>query len=642
MGHFDNNLVDQFQSFLSIALDKKSMSVAQSHDVVSRHLYDIVDAMHHGAPTAFIKQPMILRLFSKFHQMILSMPDPSTASNLKKAGKIKRDNDVKWKMICDLIEQLLSYLHQHDLMPSAFVWTDLIRDRLLLQSTTNHIDSARNAILLCRILLVLGDDLFRDHRDQFLRNECTQFLVHFLIDFVPRDFKKYDEYNDLHTMQDMEDALKLIARYTDGTDHKTEQQRIYPHDSKLDASSSTVYSASVGSDGSKLEKPNDSMDDTMNGTDGPQWERKEVSNGLNDGNGMKRDTVTESVHRADDALHRQIVSHYATTRVKGKERAQKEALIAHIGRCWKKVLVSSTGSSRHSRVNRKKLQRLNGRKYVGLFGSTACKLDSTGSDIDLYVTVPPGMSLSTAGEWSVFKFLSQELNRKGNGYPNRLKVINIFHCTVPIIKMVDAVHRIDADLSFGKQWENGQIVKLINMFCDHRGDDTVRQFIVAIKYWANRRGLNDAQSNRLNSFGWVLMAIRYLQSVHVLPRIRRCGPEKEEFEFVRVDLAKRFSLGKAMRGFFSFWAEWDYDSLSISLYKEVVRKRKRRYYDLSGWELKETKLVFVIEDPVQSDYNCSKNVRKFTANLMRIEFYRSLMILNYGDGDFNCLCRSVR
>ncbi len=336
--------------------------------------------------------------------------------------------------------------------------------------------------------------------------------------------------------------------------------------------------------------------------------------------------------------------------MKGKEKAQKDAFIAHIARCWKKVLFVSCPSL-HGRVDRK---RFDARSVVGLFGSTACKLDSAGADIDIYVTTPPQLTLSGRSEWDIFKLLSQELQssgRRGSGYPNRFKVINIFHCTVPIIKMVDANYKIDADLSFGKRWENSQIVDLINRFCDFRGDEVVRQFIVAIKYWANRRGLNDSQNNKLNSFGWVLMAIRYLQSAKVLPMLRRGKSQRGWIEFVgdpngskdgSKNRRKSVSLGALMKGFFSFWAEFDHNVLSISLYRERALKRKRRYYDLSGYEMSGNKLVFVIEDPVQSNYNCSKNVRQFTANLMKIEFYRAMMMLKYGDGDLDALCRSVQ
>ena len=620
--------------------------------------------MHNGKSWV-CSQSIVLQIFTKFHRLILSMPDIAalrTAKNgsakkkvsLKKAGKMKRDNDLKWKMLCDLIEQLLSYLHRHDRISSHFVWTDIIRQRLLHCTTDRHrhTDAPRNAIILCRILLVLGHDLFRQIEDQSLLVQSRQFLVEFLRDFVPRDFKNVDDYNDLMTMQDMEDAFKLIARYN------TEQQRTYGEDGKL--SGCTVYSDSADS---KLNKPTESADAAatngavhgdgdhdivMEAVDGTKWKAKDSPNGgSNEQTLSAMSSSTMSMDRQDrlvdpeEALHRLIEDHYARTRVKGKERAQKDQFIAHIARCWKKVLFTSCPSL-HSRVNRKKFDV---RKCVGVFGSTACKLDSAGADIDIYVTTPPALSLSGRGEWDIFKLLSQELQssgRRGSGYPNRLKVINIFHCTVPIIKMVDVQFRIDADLSFGKRWENSRIVQLINQFCDFRGDEVVRQFIVAVKHWASRRGLNDSQSNRLNSFGWVLMAIRYLQSERVLPLIRRTGPHREQIGFV--DPAKKgsVSLGTLMRGFFAFWAEFDYDALSISLYKETVWKDKRRYYDLSGYELVGNKLVFVIEDPVQSNYNCSKNVRKFTANLMKIEFYRSMMMLKYGDGDLDSLCRSVQ
>merc|ERR1719295_143841 len=148
LGHFDNALVGQFQAFLALSLDKRGKSVAQTHDIVFKQLHDIVYALQSGSHTAFIKTPMILQIFTKFHQMILKMTKYWTVSSTKKANKLKRDNDLKWKMMCDVIEQLFSFLHKHDLMPSAFVWTEIIQNRLLQRTT--EIETARNAIILCR------------------------------------------------------------------------------------------------------------------------------------------------------------------------------------------------------------------------------------------------------------------------------------------------------------------------------------------------------------------------------------------------------------------------------------------------------------------------------------------------------------
>merc|ERR1712087_57118 len=211
---------------------------------------------------------------------------------------------------------------------------------------------------------------------------------------------------------------------------------------------------------------------------------------------------------------------------------------------------------------------------------------------------------------------------------------------------------IEADISFGKAQANWKIVNLLNRFCDFQipnaqTHDLVRKFIIAVKHWANRRNLNDSQNNKLNSFGWVLMSLCYLQSANVLPRIYR--DERGQIQFdtmsaIQCDSSRHQlqSLGALMRGFFAFWATFDFEDWSISLYEAKVRKYTQTYLDLTGHDLDDRQLVFVIEDPVQLQYNCAKNIRHGTTNLMRIEFYRAMMLLQHGDGSFQSLCKRVK
>ena len=92
-------------------------------------------------------------------------------------------------------------------------------------------------------------------------------------------------------------------------------------------------------------------------------------------------------------------------------------------------------------------------------------------------------------------------------------------------------------------------------------------------------------------------------------------------------------------GFFQFYADFNFMKYSISLIKPKVLKRNRHYSDLNGKQMRDKKLTFVIEDPIQTNYNCAKNVREYTANLMCIEFLRAKLILQYGTADFNDLCK---
>ena len=59
------------------------------------------------------------------------------------------------------------------------------------------------------------------------------------------------------------------------------------------------------------------------------------------------------------------------------------------------------------------------------------------------------------------------------------------------------------------------VANLVNYYCDY--DDRVRPFIISIKHWSKTRGLCDAMNNYPNSFGFVLLSIKFLQMVNILP-----------------------------------------------------------------------------------------------------------------------------
>jgi DNA polymerase sigma len=50
--------------------------------------------------------------------------------------------------------------------------------------------------------------------------------------------------------------------------------------------------------------------------------------------------------------------------------------------------------------------------------------------------------------------------------------------------------------------------------------DFVRKFVSSIKYWASKRGINDAENRTMNSYSLTLMAIAYLQQIGVLPNLQ--------------------------------------------------------------------------------------------------------------------------
>ena len=570
----------------------------------------------------------IYKLFIKYYNIIMEMSDPikyetKTESDEEEQEEqepkqvtdfqIKRGNDLKWQIICEIIEKLMHHLFENGIIESNLLWIDIIKE-LLLKNT--GIQTKRKIILLSRILISFGSKLIQQNQDKTLIMDCKNFLNQFLIEFVPSNYKRYQEYNDLHTLQDINIVFDLLNR-----DHSKQNKQ------KMEQ---------INNDQTTENKKNENIDKKKRKRRRKRRKKSDIDNDDNkDNTDNKRDKNVL-------LLSNEIESYYNKTRVKGKEKQNKESLINHIGKLWKKVLFSTLPSLK-SQLNYKEFD---GRDYVYLFGSSATKLDECGSDIDLYLTTPKHLSLSIQGEWQLFEQLSKELEiNKYKNKQNRLKIINIFNCTVPIIKINDEINNIKVDISFGKQIENAKIVKLLNLFCDYKNDLRIRQLIISIKYWSRQRQLNDATKNKLNSFGFVLLVIKYLQNEKILPMLRKTkNRNHDQIEFLSMKSnqnKKMLSLGDLMFGFFVFYYNFNFHQYSVSLFKNKVLKQNRNYWDLNNTRMKGERLTFIIEDPIQTNYNCSKNVRERTANLMRIEFLRCMLILKYGDGDFNHLCKSI-
>ena len=550
----------------------------------------------------------IYKLLVKYYNIIMCMPsnlrcksecddDSNQPTTIQQVidSKVEWINDIKWQIFLEIIENLMSYLFEHGLIQSNLVWNDIIK-RLILQNI--KVQTKRKIITLCRILISFGSKFIASCNDKTLIMHCKNCLNEFLIHFVSTNYRRYDKYNDLHTLQDIDIVFDLFYHHQQrqNTKQKKGKRR-----------------------GRRKKKKNKDDDDS----------KGDINSNQNN----------------DSVLSTQIEDYYNKTRVKAKERQNKHGLLSHIGKLWKKVLFAGLPSLK-TQIHYKSFD---GSKHVHLFGSSATKLDESGADIDLYLTIPNHVTLSLPGEWQLFQRLSEELqtSKYKNNNQNGFNVINIFETTVPIIKLYDESNDIRCDISFGKQIENRSNVELLNKICDYNKDKRIRELIIAIKNWSRNRDLNDASRNRLNSFGFVLLVIHYLQHVKILPMLKKkkngyYGNQMVELmERKNNNKSNQLYLGDLLIGFFEYYADFNFMEYSISLFKSKVKKINRYYTDLNGKRLKDNQLIFVIEDPIQTNYNSAKNIRYYSANLMRIEFLRGKLILKYGSTNFNDLCKQL-
>lgn len=154
------------------------------------------------------------------------------------------------------------------------------------------------------------------------------------------------------------------------------------------------------------------------------------------------------------------------------------------------------------------------------YGSQATGLQTKTSDIDLGFVFPPNMNETYLEQpprnqremiLSVLCGLEPELNRSD------WHVTPVLGATVPILKCTDTGKSgIEVDIA---HLEPNSIVNADHIRQYMQIDIRVRPLLLAVKHWAKQRGINESTKGTLNSFGYCLMLIQYLQIVSppVLP-----------------------------------------------------------------------------------------------------------------------------
>jgi DNA polymerase sigma len=95
-------------------------------------------------------------------------------------------------------------------------------------------------------------------------------------------------------------------------------------------------------------------------------------------------------------------------------------------------------------------------------------------------------------------------------------VTPVLQAAVPIVKCTDTKSGIEVDIA---HLEPNSIINADHIRQYMQIDIRVRPLLLAVKHWAKQRGINESTKGTLNSFGYCLMVIQYLQIVSppVLP-----------------------------------------------------------------------------------------------------------------------------
>jgi len=324
---------------------------------------------------------------------------------------------------------------------------------------------------------------------------------------------------------------------------------------------------------------------------------------------------------------------------------------------------------------------------IHLFGSITNDLDMKGCDVDVcidpykYATyIKPnnafmnGHKITLINAWKS-KYFSAELDRDLIIYvltilasvlktQTWLTVDFIPTAKIPIIKANDIETNTTLDISCFSN--NDLSVKIINTYIhwykyrDKSIHSKILQLFIAIKLWSYKRQINNTMLNKINSIGWYLMTIKYLQQRQpsILPNLRWYLWKFHENKFntnygfnkyyynssiykhLFYEINKNAeaqtipNVAQLLYGFFEYYSKFNFRYNEININTTKVFSKK--YFTNIAGNVYGNIPCFVLRDPVIFDNNCGKNVNIHTLNIILQQINLALYVLKNG-GSWNDL-----
>lgn len=290
-----------------------------------------------------------------------------------------------------------------------------------------------------------------------------------------------------------------------------------------------------------------------------------------------------------------INEYYRSTRPNEKENKLKKSLINLIKELVKKIFLKE-------------------RVRIILFGSTISGLDRIGSDIDVAIQIEKqnGTRHTDIKERWYLKKLVFPLKKHTwfdleSRKIHKFKVKPILKAKVPIISIKDPFNTIKLDVSLYR--DQIHLGEWINQIC--KLDGRIRIFLCAIKFWSKQRRINDGKNGFLNSFGFVLLGVKFLQIVKppVLP-----FSDKFYKSWNKMNVSSLLFL------FFTFYHQFNFQAKEISVRTEDILKKRANYWLQF---LRTDQCNLIIEDPIELSHNVARNLREKMIKLMKGEFKRA-------------------
>ena len=274
---------------------------------------------------------------------------------------------------------------------------------------------------------------------------------------------------------------------------------------------------------------------------------------------------------------------------------------------------------------------------VEAFGSSVTGLSLGTGDLDLC------LSFKKEQPKKVLRKVAGLLREEG-----MMDIQQIPRAKIPIVKFNDSRSGLEVDISI----ENRLAIHNSKMLKSYAQDKRVREFILMIKYWASRRGINTAYEGTLSSYAWTLMSIQHLQMTNppVAPN-RQSGnkPNLVEINGESYDISNdsspfesenKQSLASLLITFFDrFATRWDWNEMVVSIRNGgPLNAEKKRWTHtgplplevVTGQSKNRMEHVMPIEDPFDHEHDLSRIVKAEGAMTIQEEFMRALHLLSEG------------
>ncbi len=274
---------------------------------------------------------------------------------------------------------------------------------------------------------------------------------------------------------------------------------------------------------------------------------------------------------------------------------------------------------------------------VEAFGSSVTNLSIGTGDLDLC------LSFKNKTPQKVLRKLSGLLHEEG------MEDIQLIpKARIPIIKFKDPRSGLDVDISL----DNRLAIYNSMMLKSYAQEERLQRLIQMVKYWASRRGINNAFEGTLSSYAWTLLSIQHAQLVQPpLAPNRQVNAESKQVAFKGMTYEVGFnndayattndqSLASLLISFFDrFATRWDWESMVVSVRNgQAISAKKKKWQHIGplplevvtgaddGW----MEHVMPIEDPFNHEHDLSRVVRAEGAMSIQNEFMRVTEMLAEG------------